>query len=176
MTKAHVQYSPLRRQEDFREMQQDISQTQVRYKECCLGLPSGFSLVRLTLCSSTAVAANTESIVGYYAFSFQFSGELKGSSTWPSMASHQQRLRCCLSWSTARAGMLRSIQVPTRAPSRQFFPQKFWVKSESTPVFLSKNLSMERKIATNLNSRQKYAFRTNIEFSRKCIYLQLKPI
>ena len=113
MTKAHVQYSPLRRQEDFREMQQDISQTQVRYKECCLGLPSGFPLVRLMLCSSTAVAANTESIVGYYAFSFQFSGELKGSSTWPSMASHQQRLRCCLSWSTARAGMLRSIQVPT---------------------------------------------------------------
>ena len=64
----------------------------------------------------------------------------------------------------------------SRAPSHQFFPQKFWVKSESTPVFLSKNLSLERKIATNLNSRQKYAFRTNIEFSRKCIYLQLKPI
>jgi len=42
-----------------------------------------------------------------------------------------------------------------RAFSRQFFPQKFWVKSESTPVFLSKNLSLERKIATNLDSRQK---------------------
>jgi len=66
--------------------------------------------------------------------------------------------------------------IVNRAFSRQFFPQKFWVKSESTPVFLSKNLSLERKIATNLNSRQKYAFRTNIEFSRKCIYLQLKPI
>ena len=25
--------------------------------------------------------------------------------------------------------------------NRQFFPQKFWVKSESTPVILSKNLS-----------------------------------
>ena len=66
--------------------------------------------------------------------------------------------------------------VGARAPSRQFFPQKFWIKSESTPVFLSKNLSLERKIATNHNSRQKYAFRTNIEFSKKCIYLQLKPI
>ena len=64
----------------------------------------------------------------------------------------------------------------TIAPSRQLFSQKFWVKSESTPVFLSKNLSLERRIATNLNSRQKYAFRTNIEFSRKCMYLQLKPI
>ena len=64
----------------------------------------------------------------------------------------------------------------TRAPSRQFFPQKFWVNSESTPVFLSKNLSLERKIATNLNSWQKYALRTNIDFSKKCIYLQLKPI
>ena len=64
----------------------------------------------------------------------------------------------------------------TRGFNRQFFPQKFWVKSESTPLFLSKSLSLERKIATNLNSRQKYAFRTNIEFSRKCIYLQLKPI
>ena len=60
--------------------------------------------------------------------------------------------------------------------NRQIFPQKFWVKSESTPVFLSKNLSLKRKIATNFNSRQKCAFRTNIEFSRKCIYLQFKPI
>ena len=67
-------------------------------------------------------------------------------------------------------------EIKTRVPSRQFFPQKFWVKSESTPVFLSKNLSLERKIATNLYSQQKYAFRTNMEFSRKCIYLQLKPI
>ena len=64
----------------------------------------------------------------------------------------------------------------TRAPSRQFFPQKFCVKSELTPVFLSKNLSLECEIATILNSRHKYAFRTNIEFSSKCIYLQLKPI
>ena len=64
----------------------------------------------------------------------------------------------------------------TRAFSRQFFPQKFWVKSESTPVFLSKNLSLERKIVTNLNSRQKCAFRTSIELSRKCLDLQLKPI
>ena len=64
----------------------------------------------------------------------------------------------------------------SRAPSHQFFPQKLWVKSESTTLFLSKNLSLEHKLATNLNSRHKYAFRTNIEFSRKCIYLQLKPI
>ena len=63
-----------------------------------------------------------------------------------------------------------------RAASRQFLSHKFWVKSESTPVFLSKNLSLVRKIATNLNSQQKYVFRTNIEFSRKCIHLQLKPI
>ena len=54
--------------------------------------------------------------------------------------------------------------------------QKFWLKSESTPLFLSKYLSLERKIASNLHSRQKYAFRTNIEFSWKCRYLQLKPI
>ena len=67
------------------------------------------------------------------------------------------------------------LNVLSRAPNRQFFPQKFWVKSESNPVFLSKNLSLEPKLATNLNSRQKYAFRINIEFSRKCIYLQLKP-
>ena len=60
--------------------------------------------------------------------------------------------------------------------NRLFFPQKFWVKSESTPVFLSKNLSLERKITTNFHSQQKYPCRTNIEFSRKCIYLQLKPI
>ena len=66
--------------------------------------------------------------------------------------------------------------VGNRAFSCQFFPQNFCVKSESTLVFPSKNLSLERKIATNLNSRQKYGFRTNIEFSRKCIYLQLKPI
>ena len=83
-----------------------------------------------------------------------------------------------------RCHLLRHYQViqewftsgSNRAPNRQFFPQKFSVKSESTPVFLSKNLSLERKVATNLNSRQKYAFRTNIEFSRKCIHLQLKPI
>ena len=61
-------------------------------------------------------------------------------------------------------------------PAANFFPQKFWVKSESTPVFLSKNLSLEPELVTNLNSRQKYAFRMYIEFSRKCIYIQLKPI
>ena len=57
-----------------------------------------------------------------------------------------------------------------RAPSHHFFPQKFWVKSESTPLFLSKNLSLERKIATNLNFRQKYAFRTNIELNPENAY------
>ena len=30
--------------------------------------------------------------------------------------------------------------VGARGPTRQIFPQKFWVKSESTPLFLSKNL------------------------------------
>ena len=44
-------------------------------------------------------------------------------------------------------------QTGSRDFNCQFFPQKFWVKSESTPVFLSKNLSLERKIATNLTSR-----------------------
>ena len=33
----------------------------------------------------------------------------------------------------------------TRDFSRQIFPQKFWVKSESTPLFLSENLSLEHK-------------------------------
>ena len=65
---------------------------------------------------------------------------------------------------------------PGRDPSRQFFTQKFWVKSESTLIFLSKNLSFERKITTNFDSRQKNPFGTNIEFYRKCIYLQLMPI
>ena len=82
--------------------------------------------------------------------------------------------------STRRKGsnsnMFQVKRIFTRAPSRQIFPQKFWVKSESTPGFLSKNLSLKRKIAINFNSRQKYPFRTNIEFSRKSTYLQLKPI
>ena len=65
---------------------------------------------------------------------------------------------------------------PGRDPSCQFFTQKFWVKSESTLIFLSKNLSFERKITTNFDSRQKNPFGTNIEFYRKCIYLQLMPI
>ena len=65
---------------------------------------------------------------------------------------------------------------PGRDPSRQFFAQKFWVKPESTLIFLSKNLSFERKITTNFDSRQKNPFGTNIEFYRKCIYLQLMPI
>ena len=63
-----------------------------------------------------------------------------------------------------------------RGPTRQIFPQKFLVKSESTLIFLSKNLSFERKITTNFDSRQKNPFGTNIEFYRKCIYLQLMPI
>ena len=37
------------------------------------------------------------------------------------------------------------VSPPLRDFSRQFFPQKFWVKSKSTPVFLSKNLSLEHK-------------------------------
>ena len=45
--------------------------------------------------------------------------------------------------------------VMTRDPTRQIFTQNFWVKTESTHVFLSKNLSLEREIATNLNSRRK---------------------
>ena len=65
---------------------------------------------------------------------------------------------------------------PGRDPSRQFFTQKFWVKSESTLIFLNKNLSLERKITANFDSRQKYPFGTNVEFYRECIYLQLMPI
>ena len=65
--------------------------------------------------------------------------------------------------------------VRTRAFSRQFFTQKFWVKSESTLIFLSKNLSFGRIITTNFDSQQKYPFGTNIEFYRKCIYFQLMP-
>ena len=64
---------------------------------------------------------------------------------------------------------------PGRDPSRQFFTQKFWVKSESTLISLSKNLSFGRKITTNFDSQQKYPFGTNIEFYRKCIYFQLMP-
>ena len=37
-----------------------------------------------------------------------------------------------------------------RAFSRQFFTQKFWVKSESTPVFLSKILSLSQTNCVNL--------------------------
>ena len=61
-------------------------------------------------------------------------------------------------------------------PQPPIFTQKFLVKSESTLIFLSKNLSFERKITTNFDSRQKNPFGTNIEFYRKCIYLQLMPI
>ena len=60
-----------------------------------------------------------------------------------------------------------------RAPSiRAMSERKGFFSMDLFP----KNLSLERKIATNLHSLQKYVFRTNIEFSRKCIYLQLKPI
>ena len=65
---------------------------------------------------------------------------------------------------------------PRQRPQPPIFTQKFLVKSESTLIFLSKNLSFERKITTNFDSRQKYPFGTNIEFYRKCIYLQLMPI
>ena len=34
---------------------------------------------------------------------------------------------------------------PGRDPSRQFFAQKFWVKPESTLIFLSKNLSVKSR-------------------------------
>ena len=44
----------------------------------------------------------------------------------------------------ARGGEFKGV-LWTRDFSRQIFPQKFWVKSESAPVFLSKNLSLERK-------------------------------
>ena len=38
-------------------------------------------------------------------------------------------------------------------------PAKFLLRnSESNRVLLSKNLSLEREIATNFDSRQKYAF------------------
>ena len=43
-------------------------------------------------------------------------------------------------------------RVPLRAPSRQFFTQKFWVKSESTPVFLSKILSLSQTNCVNLRN------------------------
>ena len=76
----------------------------------------------------------------------------------------------------ASNAQVTNLGARCRAFSRQFFPRKFWVKSESTPVFLSKNLSLERKITTKFNSREKYAFRTNIEFSRKGIHFQLKPV
>ena len=37
------------------------------------------------------------------------------------------------------------INISRRDFNHQFYPQKFWVKSELTPVFLSKNLSLEHK-------------------------------
>ena len=42
------------------------------------------------------------------------------------------------------------FHLKNRAFSRQFFTQKFWVKSESTPVFLSKILSLSQTNCVNL--------------------------
>ena len=53
---------------------------------------------------------------------------------------------------------------------------KFYNESIELETDNIKKARILYKIATKFNSRQKYAFRTNIEFSRKCIYFQLKPI
>ena len=47
--------------------------------------------------------------------------------------------------------------------NRQIFPQKFWVKSESAPAFLSKNLSLER-VVFQPSKCKKFHFQPQIWF------------
>ena len=53
-----------------------------------------------------------------------------------------------------------------RASTCHIFIQKFGVKSESTPVFLSTNLSFSPQIATDSDSRQKWEIGANMEGSK----------
>ena len=82
----------------------------------------------------------------------------------------EQKIIFCLKWSqrvhtpngqTHLGLQFRTLLKPfvmltslaCRASTRQFFTQKFWVKSESTPVCLSKNLSFIAQICDISDSR-----------------------